>query len=116
MNMIKKILIFLSGLSAVMLLLPILAVRFAPADFGMALCFILFFAVDPEFMIFTGVMAKSNIKKLWWLPILSALLSPLLFAVAVGEIVTDLFIYSAIYLLIGLISMLPYRRKKTEQE
>ena len=50
---------------------PWLAVTFAGSA-GMAVCFVLFFAINPIFSGFCGVFAGKNIKKLWMLPIFNA--------------------------------------------
>ncbi len=58
---------------AVMVLLPWLTVRFAPADGGMALCFLLFFAVDPLYALADGWKAGKKIRSRWWYPAATAL-------------------------------------------
>ena len=89
-----------------MLLMPWLAVRFAPSDTGMAICFILFFAVNPLYSVGTGIFAGSNIKRLW----VMTLLLPALFLLGTwmffdfGE--TAFVWYACAYTVIGLISML----------
>lgn len=100
---------FVTGLLAaafVMLALPWLAVTLIRGDGGMAACFVLFFAIDPLFSVVLGARAGKDPKKLWALPILSALL----FLAGVwllfdrGE---RLFIlYAAVYLALGAAAML----------
>ena len=105
-SLTRKIVIAVSTLIVAMLILPILVVKLAPADFGMALCLILFFAVEPFVVMSLGVMAGTEIRKLWWIPVVSAAVFPLFFGVAVGELVVELFVYSAIYLCMGALAML----------
>lgn len=52
---------------------PWLAVTFAGSA-GMAVCFLLFFAVNPCFCALCGIAAGRDLKSLWPAPILSALL------------------------------------------
>ena len=100
---------FVKGLLAaaiVMLALPWLAVTLIQGDGGMAACFVLFFAVDPLFSVVLGASSGRDPKKLWALPILSALL----FLAGVwllfdpGERVFVL--YAAVYLALGTAAML----------
>ena len=94
---------------------PWFAVEFAGSA-GMAICFILFFAVNPLFSVVCGAFAGKNIKQLWVLPIITAGLflagSWLFFEM--GEIA--FLVYCGCYLIIGIIAMLisafVYKRKQ----
>lgn len=92
--------------AAVMLGLPWLAVTFAADDAGMALCFLLFFAVDPIFSIAMGFYAGKDETRRWFLP----LLTPLLFLAGCwllfdsGE--RSFLLYAGIYLLLGCAAMI----------
>ena len=97
----RKIVIGISLILVFMLAAPILTVNFAPADDGMGLCFILFFVIDPLTVIALSLMAETDFKRLWWLPLSAALAFPLFFSLAVWGLVFELFIYSAVYLIIG---------------
>ena len=68
--------------------------------------FFSFFAVDPLVVAGLGVLAGTDVRRLWWLPLLSVVCFPLLFGIAVSDFVWDLYIYSAIYLPIGYCAML----------
>ena len=84
---------------------PWLAVTFA-GEAGMAICFILFYAVNPLFSIFCGVFAGSHWKRRWYLPLVSAgtfLLGTWLFF-EMGE--PAFLLYTGCYLALGMISML----------
>ncbi|WP_334345133.1 hypothetical protein [Candidatus Merdisoma sp. JLR.KK006] len=73
--MIKKTMICWIGISAViMLVLPWAAVTFVKADGGMAVCFLLFFAVNPIYSLIIGAFAGKDRKHLWSLPVISAVL------------------------------------------
>ena len=101
----KKLLKGLLASAAVMLVLPWLAVTFVRSDAGMAVCFLLFYAVDPAYSILLGVFSGKDPKKLWPLPILSAAL----FLAGVwllfdrGESIFVL--YAAVYLALGTAAM-----------
>ena len=102
----KKIIVFLVALVTVMLVIPVLAVNFISGEDFMGFALILFFLVYPILEIASGIVAATDIRKLWWLPILPAATFPLFFAVAIFEIVLDLYLYSVIYLPIGLVAMI----------
>lgn len=102
----KRLVPWLFASAAVMLLLPALAVRFVNADGGMAVCFALFFVVDPLFSACIGVYAGRDLQRLWCLPIFPAaffLLGAWLFLDA-GE--TAFLFYAAVYALLGYAAML----------
>ena len=56
----------------VMVALPWLAVTFVKSDAGMAVCFLLFFAVDPIFSVIVGAHAGNDAKARWFWPLLPA--------------------------------------------
>ncbi len=103
----KKTFIALMIISAaVMLALPWAAVTFVKGDAGMAVCFILFFAVNPIYSIIIGACSGKDIRHMWSLPVISAVL----FLIGtwiffdMGE--TAFIMYAGIYLALGIISML----------
>lgn len=91
--------------AAVMLGLPWLAVTFVPGDAGMAACFLLFFAVDPIYAVIAGIAAGTNGKRLWFLPILTALLFLAGAWMRFAPMDPAFLMYAAAYLLLGLLSM-----------
>ncbi len=103
----KKDLILWSLVSMViMLLLPWLAVTFIKGDAAMAVCFLLFFVVDPIYSISIGVLGGKNVRYLWGLPIISTILFLLgtwLFF-DMGE--SAFILYAGIYLILGICAML----------
>ena len=105
MNYLKKILIAILSWLFLMLLLPLAVINLAPADSGMGFCFLLFFLINPLFFIALGILAGTDFQRLWWIPIVSAILFPLFFALVVQEFVIELFFYSAIYFFAGFLSM-----------
>lgn len=89
----------------IMLVLPFLAISFVKGDAGMAVCFILFFAVNPIYSVITGVFAGKNIKRLWGMPVVSAVLfllgSWIFFSIGERAFV----LYAGVYLILGIAAM-----------
>ena len=113
----KNIILWLAASMAVMLAFPWLAVTFVKGDAGMAVCFLLFFAVNPLYSMIIGAFAGKDVKHLWSLPVISAVL----FLIGtwiffdMGE--TAFILYAAVYLIIGIMAMLisMFIRKKTQE-
>lgn len=84
---------------------PWLAVKYA-GDSGMAVCFILFYAINPLFSAVCGAFAGKNIKQLWGLPIITAglFLAGVWMFFEVGE--SAFLLYCGCYLMIGIVAML----------
>lgn len=84
---------------------PWLAVTFA-GDAGMAVCFLLFFGINPIFAAVCGVFAGKNIKELWILPIIVAalFLAGVWLFFEMGE--PAFLLYGGGYLIIGIVAML----------
>lgn len=101
----KKLIVWTLLAMFLMIGCPWLAVEFAGSA-GMAVCFILFFAINPVFSAICGIFAGKNIKQLWALPIITAglfLVGTWLFF-DMGE--TAFLLYTGCYLIIGIIAML----------
>lgn len=102
--------------AVIMLALPWLAVSFIKGDGGMAVCFILFFAINPIYSVIMGVFAGKNIKRLWGMPVISAVLfligSWIFFSM--GE--KAFILYAGVYLILGIaamaVSMIIFRNHK----
>jgi len=90
----------------IMIGLPWLAVTFAPADAGMAICLLLFYVVNPFYSLVLGGMAGQKPRSLWMLPLLVAGL----FLAGAGIFFTlsepFFFIYAGIYFVLGELAML----------
>lgn len=90
----------------IMFVLPWLAVTFVKGDGGMAVCFLLFYAVNPIYSVIIGVFAGRNVRTLWSLPIFCAvffLLGTWAFF-DMGE--TAFILYASVYLVLGIAAML----------
>ncbi len=112
--MIRKNLLWLAASAVVMLALPWLAVTFVKDDAGMAVCFLLFYAVNPIHSGIIGLLAGKDVKNFWFQPIIPAalFLAGTWIFFDPGE--TAFLIYGAVYLVLGiaamLISMLLHKR------
>lgn len=96
---------WLIGSAAIMILLPWAAVTFVKSSAGMAVTFLLFFVIDPIYAIIAGVFSGRNIKGLWSVPVIAAILFLLgtwiFFDIGEGAFI----IYAGVYLAFGIISM-----------
>ena len=90
----------------VALLLPWLAVTLVKGDGGMAICFLLFFAVNPITAILLGIFSGGNIRGAWFYPLLFAVLFLLRAWVIFAMAETAFVLYAVIYLLLGYAAML----------
>ena len=70
--MTRKPVFWLMLSAGVMLLLPWLVVTLVRSDAAMAAVLVLFFAINPGFSLAAGYYAGKQIRRLWWLPAVSA--------------------------------------------
>ena len=106
MKVKTKIIITAVTIILFMLILPWAAITLVEDLATTGLWFFAFFAVNPLIVIALSIMAGTDLPKLWWIPLGIAALFPPLFGIAIGEFVPDLYAYSVIYLLLGLVAML----------
>ena len=114
----KNIILWVAASMAVMLALPWLAVTFVNGDAGMAVCFLLFLAVDPLYSVMIGVFAGKDVKYLWSFPVIAVVL----FLIGtwiffdMGE--TAFILYAVVYLVLGIVAMLISRviRKRGQRQ
>lgn len=117
MSVKKKSCIIFVTLLIVMLILPLVSVRLVSSDAGMALLIILFLILNPATVIVLSIMAGTDIKKLWWTPLLSAVVFPAFCAIVFEEMVVELLVYSGLYLGVGAVAMLgSYFGKRMQQK
>ena len=102
----KKVLVSSIVTFAVMFLLPFAVAKLSPEDAGMALCFILFYLVNPVLSIGVGVLSGFEIKKAWYMPIVVALTFLLSSWIIFDFGELDFVLYSIIYLILSAVSML----------
>lgn len=89
--------VFLAGL-------PWLAIQ--TGSIGIDLIFVCLYILNPLLALIIGSIAGTELRKLWWLPFAMAMAFPLLLGISLSEIVVELYVYSAVYLLIGILAML----------
>ena len=102
----KKIWGWLTASAALMVLLPWLTVQLVRGDAGMAVCFLLFFGVNPVYALAAGWAAGKQVRVLWIQPVAAAALF-----LAGAWLVFDMgerafLMYAGVYLLLGLAAML----------
>ena len=102
----SKILIAVLSLVLFMTVLPWASTVLGDGFATTGLWFFAFFTVYPLLAVVLGAMAGTDLPRLWWIPLAMAALFPLLFGIAIRDLVWDLYIYSAIYLPLGGVSML----------
>ena len=102
---ITKIIITAVSLVVFMMFLPLLAIKFADGWAVTGLWMFAFFTVNPALVIGLSIMARTELRRLWWIPVAISTLFPLLFGIAIGEFVLELYVYSVIYLPIGILAM-----------
>lgn len=102
--MLKKNLICILMNALLMIVLSLYTVEFIRSDAAMAICLILFFAVNPIAAMLTGIFTGRNIRSRWFQPLLLAMLfiAGTWIAFEMGE--KDFLIYAAIYLILGYLS------------
>ena len=61
--------------------------------------------LNPLASLFLGLLSGTNIKKLWFFPILLPILFLICYFIVLQDIILELIIYAIIYLIIGVISM-----------
>lgn len=114
----KNIILGIVVSTVVMLMFPWLAVTFVKGDVGMAVCLFLFFSVNPLYSVIIGVFTGKNIRHLWSLPIISAML----FLIGtwiffdMGE--TAFILYAVVYLVLAIVAMLisMFIRKRAQRK
>ncbi len=106
----KKFLTWLLTSVVLMLLIPLLVVTFVNSDAGMAVCFLLFYAINPLYFVILGMVAGKNVKALWMMPALSAILFLMGTWIAFDPGETAFIMYAIIYLIIGVITLILSRR------
>ena len=102
----KNFILWLAVSAVVMLALPWRVVTFVKGDAGMAVCLLLFVAINPIYSVAIGVFAGKDMKHLWSLPIVSAalfLIGTWVFF-EMGE--TAFILYAVVYLVLGIVAML----------
>ena len=102
----KKSICAILAILTVMFGLPWAAVTFADHDAGMAMAFLLFFAIDPAFSLCLGIYSGLAVRRRWFLPAVNGAA----FLLGVWTVFDwgnpDFYGYAVAFLAIGLASML----------
>ncbi len=101
----KKIILSLASIPVTTLIFPVLAVRLAPADAGMAISLLLLFVAYPVQSLIIGTLSGANPRRIWWLILCMPAAVPLLFSLAFLEMIWEIWFYSPIYLAAGVAGM-----------
>lgn len=105
-TMTKRTIISLLIAALVALLLPWFAVTFVKGDNGMAVCFLMFFAVNPVTAILLGIFSGGDVRAAWFQPLLFAALFLLGTWVFFTMAEMAFVLYAAAYLILGYAAML----------
>lgn len=68
----KKNFWVMAVIAVVMFLLPGATAAFASHDAGMAICFLLFFGLNPICCLYVGIWSGMAVKQRWYLPAVNA--------------------------------------------
>ena len=112
----RKLIICLSVIAIFELLLPVYVELFEGPAGKEAWYFTMFLTINPTVSALLGFVSGFELKKLWFIPFLSAFAFPIFFWLSTLCIDTDIFIYLIIYLPVGLSTMIItyYLRKLIE--
>ena len=102
----KKLIICLSVIGIFELILPVYVELFEGPAGKEAWYFTMFLSINPIISALLGFVSGFDIKKLWFIPFLSAFAFPIFFWLSTFTIDFDIFIYLVIYLPAGLCAML----------
>lgn len=86
----------------IMLALPWTTVTWIKGDAGMAVCFLLFYAVNPVYSLAAGAFAGRSGKRLWSLPVISAMLFLCGTWIFFDPGESAFLLYAAVYLFLGM--------------
>ena len=102
----KRVVLWFVISAIIMFVLPWLAVAFVKGDAGMAICFLLFYAINPIYSVIIGAFAGKDIKHLCSLPFISSILylCGVWIFFDMGE--QAFIFYAVVYLLLGCVAML----------
>lgn len=100
-----KVLLWIATTALIMLGLPWLAVTFSDNMSGMIVSIILFYAIDPLYVLVMGACAGQNLKGYWYLPLGCAGLFLLGIWLYISKDLSQFYSYAVVYLALGLVSM-----------
>ena len=102
MNKVKWTVIISLAVTAVLsTVAPLVIIHLGEPRGALGWFLLLFIAVIPFVLAGIGIASGLQWRKLWWLPMTCAVLSPLLYSVAIGGFAVGLTSYLPLYLLAG---------------
>ena len=103
MSLFKRIITILAIIITSMLIVPLIVISTVKAEAGMMTTMLFFFAVYPVISVCLGIIAGKDIKHLWFVPALIAVLF-WFFSLFTYQTAFPV-VYSVIYFVISVISM-----------
>lgn len=103
----KKIIPAVAAILLCMLILPLLVLHNVEGRDAMGYLILFFLALNPILAVALGVLAGTDLKALWWLPVGSALVFPPFSWLSLDGVIWELYIYAAIYLGLSAVSAVP---------
>ena len=103
----KRILLALGAILLCMLVLPLIFLHSAKGRDAMGYAILLFLVIYPALAVGLGILAGTDVKRLWWLPVANALFFPPFLWISLDGAVWELYLYSAIYLGLSVVSAVP---------
>ncbi len=102
MNKTKwSVVISLAATAVAAMVLPLVILQFGEPRGAMGWFLLLFLVFTPLLLAAIGIVSGLQLRKLWWLPLVCAVLMPLLYSVAIGGFAVGLMSYLPLYLLAG---------------
>ena len=102
----KKVVFWCFASAIVMFLIPYLLTVFLSAGAGMMIYFVIFFYLNPIHSVLLGVSCGKRIKKMYYLPLVSAIMFVLGAWVFIDAYETAFLMYAGVYLALSVVSML----------
>lgn len=103
----KKILFAVAAILLCMLILPLLVLHNVEGRDAMGYLILFFLVLNPVLAISLGILAGTDLKTLWWLPVGSALVFPPFSWISLDGVIWALYLYAAIYLGLSAVSAAP---------
>jgi len=89
-----------------MFVFPVFIVNFVEPHNSMGWLIILFFGINPILSIVLGILAATDIHRMWYIPLLVPFLFPVLYWIILQQFVVDFYVYSLGYFVVGLVAMI----------
>ena len=103
----KKILSAVAAILLCMLILPALVLQNVQGRDAMGYMVLFLLVLYPALAVGLGILSGTDPKRLWWLPVASAMLFPPFFWISLDGAVWALYVYSAIYLGLSVLGAVP---------